>query len=166
MRSVFAGSGNAVRQPARSASPIATARVCAFICVLSSITKMRDARIPKIVIPAQAKSIGLLNAAEWIPAEACPRMLESGAGMTRVVELSLNSVVSVVRLYNFEVTLQFPIGDCIEPLPPFPLAGRGEVIDEVVAEPVAGELRVPENTRSLDQRARRARNILRALICA
>src|ERR1700682_2943451 len=67
-------------------------------------------------------------------------------------------------LYDLEVTLQLPIGDCIKPLPPFPLARRREVIDEVVAEPVAGELRVPENTRGLDQRARRAGDVFRALI--
>ena len=51
-----------------------------------SFTKVRDARIRKLVIPAQAGIHWLLTAAKWIPAEACPRMLESGAGMTRLVE--------------------------------------------------------------------------------
>jgi hypothetical protein len=46
--------------------------------------EVRHAGILAIVIPAKAGIHWPLNAAEWIPAEACPRMLESGAGMTRV----------------------------------------------------------------------------------
>src|SRR6201997_4763879 len=61
---------------------------------------------------------------------------------------------------DFEIALQFPVGHAGEPLPPFPLARGGEVIDEIVAEPVAGELRVPEVARGFDQRARGARHIL------
>src|SRR5205814_2118771 len=46
--------------------------------------------------------------------------------------------------YDLEVALQFPIGHRVERLPPFPLASRGEMIDEIVAEPVAGDLRLLE----------------------
>jgi hypothetical protein len=42
-----------------------------------SFTKVRDARIRKLVIPAQAGIHWLLTAAKWIPAFA---------GMTRLVE--------------------------------------------------------------------------------
>jgi len=51
---------------------------------LVSITKVRDARIPNIVIPAKAGIQCLLNERRWVPAEACPRMLESGAGTTPI----------------------------------------------------------------------------------
>src|SRR5690348_16910747 len=68
--------------------------------------------------------------------------------------------------YDFEVTLQFPIGYTVEPLPPFPFAGGGEVVDEVVTEPIARGLRIFEDARGLDQRARCARNVLRALVGA
>ena len=61
---------------------------------------------------------------------------------------------------DFEVPLAFPVGDGIEPLTPFPFARRREVIDEVVAEPVARALRLLKDARGLDQRARRSGNIL------
>src|SRR5262250_2989407 len=38
---------------------------------------------------------------------------------------------------DLEVALQFPVGDCVLPLTPLPLAGRRKMIDEQVAEPVA-----------------------------
>src|SRR5260221_14083707 len=41
---------------------------------------------------------------------------------------------------DLEVPLQFPVGDAVQPLAPFPFAGCGEVVDEVVAEPVARHL--------------------------
>jgi hypothetical protein len=44
----------------------------------------RDVRIIKFVIPAKAGIQRLLHERHWVPAEACPRMLESGAGTTRV----------------------------------------------------------------------------------
>src|SRR5262245_56858396 len=37
---------------------------------------------------------------------------------------------------DFKVTLHLPVGDGVLPLPPFPFASGGEVIDELVAEPV------------------------------
>src|SRR5208282_3202845 len=55
--------------------------------------------------------------------------------------------------YDFEVALQFPIRHRVKPLPPFPLPCRCKVIDELVAEPIAGELRVAEVARRFDQRA-------------
>src|SRR5450631_571631 len=67
---------------------------------------------------------------------------------------------------DFEIALQFPVGDAVEPLPPLPLAGGGEMIDEVVAEPVARDFRVLEIAGRLDQRPRCARNILGALVGA
>ena len=67
---------------------------------------------------------------------------------------------------DLEVALQLPIRHPVEPLPPLPLAGRGEVVDEVVAEPVAGDLRFAERARRLDQRARRAQDVLGAEVGA
>ena len=67
---------------------------------------------------------------------------------------------------DLEVALQFPVGDRVQPLPPFPFARRGEVVDEIVAEPVARDVGLAEDPRRLDQRARRARNVLRALVGA
>src|SRR6478609_230594 len=64
--------------------------------------------------------------------------------------------------YDLEIALAFPIGDRIEPLSPFPVTGGGEVVDEIVAEPVAGAVGRTEDARRLDQRARRTRNVLRA----
>ena len=60
---------------------------------------------------------------------------------------------------DFEITLHLPIGDGILPLPPLPFARRGEVVDEIVAEPVACQLRSLEVTCRLDQRARGARHV-------
>src|SRR5882672_229209 len=65
-------------------------------------------------------------------------------------------------LYDFEVALAFPIGDGVEPLTPFPFAGRGEMIDEIVAEPVARAVGLTKDARRLDQRARCAGNVFRA----
>ena len=67
---------------------------------------------------------------------------------------------------DLEIALQFPIGHAVQPLPPFPFAGGGEVVDEVVAEPVARDVGSLEDARRLDQRARRARNVLGALVGA
>src|SRR5258706_959667 len=64
------------------------------------------------------------------------------------------------RSNDLEVALQFPVGHGVEPLAPFPLARGGEVLDEVVAEPVARDPRLAEDTRGLDQRAWRARDLL------
>src|SRR6266581_7376207 len=68
--------------------------------------------------------------------------------------------------YDLEIPLQLPVGDRIEPLPPLPFPSRREVIDEVVAEPVARQLRAAEDTRGFDQGARRAGNVLRAFVGA
>src|SRR5437868_5529570 len=67
---------------------------------------------------------------------------------------------------DLEVALQFPIGHAVEPLAPLPFAGRGEVIDEGIAEPVARDRRLLEDSRGLDQRARRARHVFGALVGA
>ena len=58
-----------------------------ILLALLSFTKVRDAQMLKLVIPAQAGIHWLLTAAKWIPAVACPRMLESGAGMTEFCEV-------------------------------------------------------------------------------
>ena len=49
--------------------------------------------------------------------------------------------VVMLRLDDFEVALEFPVGDRVPPLPPFPFTGGSEVIDEGVAEPVARDAR-------------------------
>src|SRR5512132_3438198 len=66
------------------------------------------------------------------------------------------------RSYDFEIALAFPVRHRVEPLPPFPLPRRREVVDEIVTEPVARALGLPEDARRLDQRARCARNVLGA----
>src|SRR5215467_9764956 len=63
---------------------------------------------------------------------------------------------------DLEIALQLPIGHAIEPLSPLPFAGRGKMIDEVVAEPVACEPGSLEVARGLDQCARGPRHILPA----
>jgi hypothetical protein len=65
---------------------------------------------------------------------------------------------------DFKVAFQFPVGDAVQPLPPLPIARRGEVVDEVVAQKIARRVRCLEDARRLDQRARCARNVFRALI--
>src|SRR5438105_2986254 len=67
---------------------------------------------------------------------------------------------------DLEVALELPVGDGVEPLAPFPLAGGGEVIDEVVAEPVPGDFGGMEDARRLDEGARHAHDILAADIIA
>src|ERR1700680_135538 len=102
-------------------------------------------------------------------AETPPDTRQAARGRSRrsvTASARSSSLTCSSASYDLEVALQLPIGDCVEPLPPFPVPGRGEVIDEVVAEPVAGGLRVPENARGLDQGARRARNVFRALVGA
>src|SRR5580765_8129815 len=63
---------------------------------------------------------------------------------------------------DLEVPPQLPIGHRVLPLAPFPLARGGEVVDEVVAEPVARDLGVAEDARRLDERTRSARYVLGA----
>src|SRR5260221_4310909 len=67
---------------------------------------------------------------------------------------------------DLEVPLQFPVGDAVQPLAPFPFAGCGEVVDEVVAEPVARHLRLLEDATGLDKRAWRAPDVLVAMVGA
>src|SRR6266705_6124548 len=64
--------------------------------------------------------------------------------------------------YDLEVPLQLPVRHPVEPLPPFPFARRGKVVDEIVAEPIARQLGGFEVARRLDQRARGTRHILGA----
>src|SRR5439155_2584053 len=66
--------------------------------------------------------------------------------------------------YDLKIPLQLPVGDRIEPLPPLPFPSRREVIDEVVAEPVARQLRAAEDACGFDQGARRAGNVLRTFV--
>src|SRR5512134_1768552 len=65
---------------------------------------------------------------------------------------------------DLEVALALPVGHRILPLPVLPLARGGEVVDEQVAEPVARQLAGLEDARRLDQRARRARDVLGPLV--
>src|SRR6185436_13408313 len=67
---------------------------------------------------------------------------------------------------DLEIALQFPVGHTVEPLPPLPLARRGEVVDEGVAEPIARDRRLPEVAGGLDQGARRTRHVLGPLVGA
>src|SRR6185436_15102441 len=67
---------------------------------------------------------------------------------------------------DLEVPLQFPIRDGVLPLPVFPFARRGVVVDELVAEPVAREVGALEDARRLRERAGRARDVLAALVGA
>src|SRR6218665_1222784 len=52
---------------------------------------------------------------------------------------------------DLEVTLQFPIGNAVEPLAPFPFARGGKVLDEGVAQPVMRHAGMLQNARGLDQ---------------
>src|SRR5215472_8495074 len=72
--------------------------------------------------------------------------------------------VGVIRAFSdvLEIALQLPVGHTIEPLSPLPFAGRGKMIDEVVAEPVACEAGSLEVTCRLDQCARCPRHVLPA----
>src|SRR5215831_1402901 len=92
----------------------------------------------------RTSSSGMPSFASAASARAC------GAALTRLGSDDL------------EIALELPVGDPVQPLAPFPFAGGGEVLDEVLAEPVARELRATEVARRLDQRARRARNVFRA----
>jgi hypothetical protein len=48
------------------------------------------------VIPAEAGIHWLLTVAKWVPAEACPRMLESGAGTTLIAAIAA-AILSLSR---------------------------------------------------------------------
>ena len=45
---------------------------------------------------------------------------------------------------DLKVPLHLPVSDRIQPLAPFPVAGGGEMVDEAVAEPVAGDVGLEE----------------------
>src|SRR6185312_13566497 len=77
-----------------------------------------------------------------------------------------NCAISTATSHELEVALQFPVGDGVQPAPPFPLARGGEVVDEIGAEPLARELRGVEDARRLDERARRTHHALAALVVA
>ena len=53
-----------------------------------------------------------------------------------------NGEFRLVRKYsnNLKIPLQLPVRHPIQPLPPFPLARRGEVIDEIIAQPITRDL--------------------------
>src|SRR5262249_7226815 len=63
---------------------------------------------------------------------------------------------------DLEVALQLPIGHRVLPLAPFPFARGGEMIDEVVAEPVARNFGALEDLGRRRQRTGRASDFLRA----
>src|ERR1044072_7161358 len=70
------------------------------------------------------------------------------------------------RSDDFEIALQFPVGDAVLPLAPFPFAGRGEVIDEIGGQPVPGDRGIAKDSRGRNQAARGARNFFGAFIRA
>src|SRR5215813_15002233 len=102
---------------------------------------MTDAGIPSFAFAASAR---VCRPAFFRPRAESPRR----AGFIRAFSDDL------------EIALQLPIGHTIEPLSPLPVAGRGKMIDEVVAEPVACEPGSLEVARGLDQRSRRPWHIL------
>src|SRR6476646_11305468 len=66
------------------------------------------------------------------------------------------------RSDDLEVALELPVRHRVLPLTPLPLAGGGEMVDEVVDEPVPGTPGLAEDARGLDQGARGARDVLGA----
>ena len=75
---------------------------------------------------------------------ACARRGRSGwwsGKLKRSMLIGSRSRSRVATSDDLEIALQFPVGDGVQPLPPLPLARRGEVVDEIVAEPVARERR-------------------------
>src|SRR5258705_11412966 len=88
------------------------------------------------------------------------RPLRSALGPQRGSNSRLGTALR--RSYDLEIALQFPIGHRIEPLPPFPFARGGKVVDEIVAEPVAGEIGLAKCPCRFDQRSRRTGNIFSA----
>ena len=105
------------------------------------------------------------RAATGLPRRTC-RSRASATSLPAGKGYTLHADQLHAPLDDLEVAPQFPVGHRIEPLAPFPFAGGGEVLDEVVAEPVARDLRVAEDARRLDERARRARDVLGALVGA
>src|SRR5574340_995868 len=55
---------------------------------------------------------------------------------------------------DLEIAAALPVGHRVLPLPPLPLASGGEVVDELVAEPVARALGCAAEARRFDQAAR------------
>src|SRR5207248_7043182 len=90
----------------------------------------------------------------------------STTSVQKPTELDGTSLLLNESSNDLEVALELPVGDGVEPLAPFPLAGGGEVIDEVVAEPVPGDFGGMEDSRRLDEGARHAHDILAADIIA
>src|SRR5258708_38493141 len=59
---------------------------------------------------------------------------------------------------NLEIAFQFPVGDCVLELAPFPFARLDIMIDKRFAEQFAGELRLLEVRGGFHEVARQARN--------
>src|SRR5271154_715623 len=73
---------------------------------------------------------------------AWPRSTCAGRAGLATAQQNARPWSRTLASYDLEIALQFPIGHRVEPLPPLPFPRRREVLDEVVAKPVASELRV------------------------
>src|SRR4030095_14847337 len=67
---------------------------------------------------------------------------------------------------DLEIALQFPVGDTVQPLAPFPVPGGRKMFDEGVAQQIPRDPGVAEVARGFDQGSRCARDVLRALVGA
>src|SRR5207247_1925677 len=119
---------------------------------------------PSAASRASVAAIGLTASSSKLDVNASGCSCRPRSRNSRYTGASAGVSRRIVNSDDLEVTLELPIGHAVEPLPPFPFARRGEVIDEFVTEKIARDVRFLEDARGLDQRARRARNVLRALV--
>src|SRR3954454_14446007 len=54
---------------------------------------------------------------------------------------------------DFEIALQFPVGDAVQPLAPLPIASGREMFDKGITQEIPRDLRVAEVAGGFDQRA-------------
>src|SRR5262249_34200999 len=124
---------------------------------MSGLSAARRASVADTGFAASASALDVnASGCSRSPRNRIVRWAEASAGGRRLMSIS----------NDFEIALHLPVGPAVLPLPPFPFARRREVLDEVVAEPVARDLGIAENARGLDQRTWRTCNVLRALVRA
>src|SRR5689334_12308206 len=134
-------------------------------CDTPSRSPRNASKTGRAATPRSVTTSGRVQPAEarW-PATSlrAPAPNRIGVGNAKRCKLKLGPPALAARRRSsndLEIPLALPIGDGILPLPPFPFARRREVVDEIVAEPVACALGLAEDARGLDQRARCARNV-------
>ncbi len=109
-------------------------------------TRVRPKKAPHIRPSASGASRASVTASGFTASSSWPEVNASGCSCNprrrsaRYVATSPGASRRTAMSDDFKIALHLPVGDRVEPLPPFPLARRRIVIDEIVAEPIAGKV--------------------------